>query len=75
MNDVVTVVALDKYTGEIKTTYSCDRKDAARHAKYYRSIGYRARIVTDEQLDILMTAEYAERIRQERMCKNGLQVL
>lgn len=72
MNDVVTVVALDKYTGEIKTTYSCDRKDAARHAKYYRSIGYRARIVTDEQLDALFEAEKAERARQIRLQKEGM---
>lgn len=72
---VVCVAALDKYTGEIKTTTSCEQEDSQRYTRYYRSIGYNARVLTYEQLDILMTAEYAERIRQERMCKNGLQVL
>lgn len=68
---VVCVVALDKYTGEVKTTTSCEQEDSQRYAKYYRSIGYKARVLTYEQLDALLEAEKAERARQERMCQNG----
>ena len=69
---VVCVVALDKYTGEVKTTTSCEQEDSQRYAKYYRSIGYKARVLTYEQLDALLEAEKAERARQERMCQNGV---
>lgn len=60
-NEVVFVAALDKGTGFIKTGTSCDRKDADRYAKYYRSIGYNARILTYEELEKLEEQEKAER--------------
>lgn len=61
MNDVVFVVAMDKGTGYIKTTTSCDKVDAPRYAKYYRSIGYNSRVVDDDGLERMMENEYAER--------------
>ena len=60
-NEVVFVAALDKGTGRIKTGTSCDRKDANRYAKYYRSIGYNARILTYEELDKIEEKERTER--------------
>ena len=50
-NEVVFVAAMDKGTGFIRTGTSCDRKDASHYAKYYRSIGYNARILTYEELE------------------------
>lgn len=60
-NEVVFVAALDKGTGRIKTGTSCDRKDVGRYAKYYRSIGYNARILTYEELEKLEECERTER--------------
>lgn len=60
-NEVVFVAAMDKGTGRIKTGTSCDRKDANHHAKYYRSIGYNARILTYEELDKIEEQERTER--------------
>ena len=52
---------LDKGTGFIKTGTSCDRKDASHYAKYYRRIGYNARILTYEELEKLEEQEKVER--------------
>lgn len=42
--------AIDKYTKYFKTCYSCDTKEeAVKMAKYYRSIGYNAKVYTDEE--------------------------
>ena len=60
-NEVVFVAALDKGTGHIKTGTSCDRKDAGRYTKYYRSIGYNARILTYEELDKIEEQDRTER--------------
>ena len=60
-NEVVFVAALDKRTGFIKTGTSCDRKDAGHYAKYYRSIGYNARVLTYEELEKLEECERTER--------------
>ena len=60
-NEVVFVAASDKRTGFIKTGTSCDRKDAGRYAKYYRSIGYNARILTYKELDQIQEQEKVER--------------
>ena len=60
-NEVVFVAATIKGTGRIKTGTSCDRKDANRYAKYYRSIGYNARILTYEELDKIEEKERTER--------------
>lgn len=60
-NEVVFVAAMDKGTGYIKTGTSCDRKDAHRYAKYYRSIGYNARILTYNELEKIEEQERTER--------------
>ena len=60
-NEVIFVAAMDKGTGFIRTGTSCDRKDANRYAKYYRNIGYNARILTYEELDKLEEQEKLER--------------
>lgn len=60
-NEVVFVAAMDKGTGFIRTGTSCDRKDAGRYAKYYRNIGYNARILTYEELEKLEEREKVER--------------
>lgn len=46
---VVCVTAIK--AGRIVTSTSCDRKDAQHYAQYYRSIGYKARVMTYEELD------------------------
>lgn len=61
-DETVCVAAFDKGTGYIGTCTSCSRKDAPRYAKYYRSIGYNARILTYEELDILQEKEQRERM-------------
>lgn len=60
-DEVVFVAALDKGTGFIRTGTSCDRKDANHYAKYYRNIGYNARILTYEELEKLEECERTER--------------
>lgn len=60
-NEVVFVAAMDKGTGYIRTGTSCDRKDTSRYAKYYRSIGYNARILTYEELNKIEEQERTER--------------
>lgn len=62
MDDVIAVVAIDKHTGFIKTVTSCDKEDSQRYAKYYRSIGYNAKVVDYDTLD-----EMIEKEREERM--------
>lgn len=66
-DEVVFVAALDKGTGFIKTGTSCDRKDAGRYTKYYRSIGYNARILTYEELDKIEERERMERETEREM--------
>lgn len=65
-NEEVNVVAFDRGTGYIGTSTACSREDAPRYAKYYRSIGYNARILTYEELHNLQEKE-----NRERMSKLG----
>lgn len=60
-DDVVYVAAFDKGTGYIGPVTSCDAKDAQHYAKYYRSIGYNARVLTYEELDQVYEQEKMER--------------
>lgn len=60
---VVCVVAIDKNTGYIKTTTSCDIEDSQKYAKYYRSIGYNAKVLTYEELEEMQNKESKERKR------------
>lgn len=58
-NEVVAVVGFDGANSS-KAVTSCYRKDAQRYAKYYRSIGYHARVMTYDELDSLLDKERAE---------------
>ena len=62
-DSVVCVVALDKYTREIKTCTSCDKKDSQKYAQYYRSIGYNSKVLTYEELEEMQNKESEERKR------------
>ncbi len=46
--------------GIIKATTSCARKDGQRYAKYYRSIGYHARVLNDDELEELLERQRKE---------------
>ncbi len=56
MEDIVCVVALDT-AGFIKTCTSCEREASAHYARYYRSIGYKSRVVTYEELEAMQQKE------------------
>ena len=57
----VCVVAIDKGIGYVITCTSCDRKDANKYAKYYRSKGYRSQILTYEILNEWLGREMKEK--------------
>lgn len=59
-DNVVCVIATEKYTGLIKTCTSCDRENANHYAQYYRSIGYNSRTVTYEELEQIQEKEKQE---------------
>lgn len=56
-DNVVAVVAFGKSDGLIKAVTSCDAQDAQRHAKYYRSVGYNARVMSYDELDEVQRKE------------------
>lgn len=58
-NEIVAVVGFDSANSS-KAVTSCYLKDAQRYAKYYRSIGYHARVMTYDELDALLDKERAE---------------
>lgn len=60
MNNAVAVVAFDKNTKQSKAITSCDKKDAQTYAKYYRKIGYNARVMEYDELDELVKRESKE---------------
>ena len=60
MNNTVAVVAFDKNTKQSKAITSCDKKDAQTYAKYYRKIGYNARVMEYDELDELVRRESKE---------------
>lgn len=63
--DIVCVMALDPYTRMSVTSTSCDRKDAAHYAKYYRSVGYRTKTLEyGEELDSFLEHERNVRMRE-----------
>ena len=59
-DNVVCVIATEKHTGLIKTCTSCDKENANRYTKYYRSIGYNSRTVTYEDLEQIYEKEKQE---------------
>lgn len=66
-DNVVAVLGLDKGTGFIKAVTSCLMEEAQRFAKYYRSIGYKAKIVGYEELTKMLEEE-----KQYRMKYSGI---
>ena len=56
-DNVVAVVGFDKGTRFIKAVTSCDKEDSQRYAKYYRSIGYNASVLTYEELEKVQEEE------------------
>lgn len=60
MNNVVAVVAFDKNTKQSKAITSCGRNDAQAYAKYYRRIGYNARVMEYDEVDKLIRKESDE---------------
>ncbi len=47
----------------IKTCTSCDKSDAQRYAKYYRSIGYNSKVLTYDELNEMGRTEDEERAK------------
>lgn len=60
MDNVVAVVAFDKNSKQSKAVTSCDRNDAQAYAKYYRRIGYNARVMEYDEVDKLIRQESDE---------------
>ena len=53
--------AINKYTKFFETCTSCDTKEeAVKYAKYYRSIGYNAKVYTDEEHMIALEKDKEE---------------
>lgn len=63
VNNVVAVVGFDKGTGFIKAVTSCDIEDSQRYAKYYRGIGYSARVLGYEEF--VKVQEKEKKLRSE----------
>ena len=72
MEDItVIVLAFDKNTKLIKASVSCDETDAYRHARYFRSIGYNARIVTYDMLPFYEQRNAEIRAEQSRLMREA----
>lgn len=71
-NDVVCVVALNRYSESIVTCTSCDKKDSQRYAKYYRSVGYKSKVITYEELDSMQEKESRDRMDRMFFINNTL---
>lgn len=66
-DNIVCVLGFDRNTKRICATVSCDAVDAPRHARYFRSIGYSARIVTYDQLPFYQQRDEENRLEQMRL--------
>lgn len=70
-DNIVIVLAFDKNTKLIKASVSCDETDAPRHARYFRSIGYNARIVTYDMLPFYEQRNAEIRTEQSRLMREA----
>lgn len=75
-DDDVCILALDPNTRWSVTSTACARKDAARYAKYYHSIGYRVKTLDfGEELENYLETESRARHRaiqyQEQAMREG----
>lgn len=57
VDNVVAVVGIDKGTGFIRAVTSCNLEDSQMYAKYYRRIGYGAKVLTYEELSEMQEKE------------------
>lgn len=55
--NLVVVVALNRYSGTIRTVTSCAMEDSQTFARYYRGIGYRAKVVDYDTLNKMIEEE------------------
>jgi len=66
--------AIDKNTGFFVTCTHCESKEmAVRTAKYYRSIGYNAKVFTEDKYEQANKENYNKlreqiKLQKERMC-------
>lgn len=60
MDDIVFVVVFDKYSKHSKAATSCCRDGAQDMAEYYRSIGYNARVLSEDEWNNILTKEHTE---------------
>ena len=67
----VIVLAFDKNTHLIRTCVSCDKSAAPNHARYFRSIGYNARIVTYDMLPFYEQRNAEIRAEQSRLMREA----
>lgn len=56
-DNLVAVVALDRYSDAIRTVTACDTENSQTLARYYRGIGYRAKVVDYDTLDEMIEEE------------------
>jgi phosphopantetheinyl transferase (holo-ACP synthase) len=64
--------AIDKNTGEFKTSFVGDKEAALRNAKYYRSIGYNAKVFpADETYTKALNDNYNMMMQQREMQRNS----
>ena len=56
-DNLVVVVALDRYSDAITTVTACDMENSQTFARYYRGIGYRAKVVNYDTLDKMLQEE------------------
>lgn len=65
-DESVWVFGISKHTGFIEATVVCDSSNAQRHARYFSRIGYKVRVVSEEEHEAFINADYDERIKQIR---------
>lgn len=68
-NNEVVAVAFDKSTGRIMTCTICSKEDSQVYAKYYRSIGYKSKVMTHDELDAAYDKIIKEMERNERLAE------
>lgn len=65
--------AIERYTGAFKTcTHYGSRAEAAKCAKYYRSIGYNARVFSEDEYPEALEKDRQEREEQARLMRESM---
>lgn len=64
--------AIDKHTGYFGTSYATDTKESAtKTAKYFRSIGYKAKVFAWNEYLIALEENYIMRCEQMKMQRSA----